>query len=72
MNWTVTNPFAKSLLQTPSGDGTVPADSARCPNIPAPKIRSTRNVTGVEHAAVYGHAGFNALVMTAIRTILSE
>ncbi|WP_394831112.1 hypothetical protein LVJ94_31830 [Pendulispora rubella] len=75
VDWTATQRERDSLEpfhQTPSGDGTVPADSGRCPGIPIAYAKSRKQFAKLEHAGCYKDEAFNQWALDRIRLILSR
>jgi pimeloyl-ACP methyl ester carboxylesterase len=60
-----------SVVQTPSGDGTVPESSGACLNIRASFVKSRHTFSGLEHSGVFADDVFNATVVRTIKLVLS-
>ena len=58
--------------QTDSGDGTVPALSGSCSNIPPAFLKSREKFTGLSHSKVYADDHFNETVQEKIKLIASS
>ena len=66
----LTTPFTIGMNKQELGDGTVPAVSGQCPHLPASKVQTRQEFTGLEHAAVYSDSGFNQAVLDIVRMMM--
>lgn len=63
------NDFATKAVKQLAGDGTVAAVSGSCPDLPADRVKSRRNVPGLEHSKVYTDPTFNGQVVALLNAI---